>query len=153
MKFANLQLLYSSLRAYFVSMTNDVRLITFSMFPLNEIYNKKLILVYFYISQYELKRQQLIEENQKLLKELGLGPENDLTPKEMKQFKVYRKKRIVIYYIYKSLPLIIRCMSLLFCYWQIPHCISRIFHHQEKNQEIVIAHLNQYYKQRAYQDG
>ena len=116
MKFANLQLLYSSLRAYFVSMTNDVRLITFSMFPLNEIYNKKLILVYFYISQYELKRQQLIEENQKLLKELGLGPENDLTPKEMKQFKVYRKKRIVIYYIYKSLPLIIRCMSLLFCY-------------------------------------
>ncbi|KAI7858843.1 hypothetical protein BDC45DRAFT_497751 [Circinella umbellata] len=39
------------------------------------------------VSQYELKRQQLIEENQKLLKELGLGSANDLAPKEMKQFK------------------------------------------------------------------
>ncbi|KAI9247167.1 hypothetical protein BDA99DRAFT_526270 [Phascolomyces articulosus] len=40
------------------------------------------------VSQYERKRQQLIEENQKLLQELGLtGPENDLAPNELKQFK------------------------------------------------------------------
>ena len=86
----------SRLRVYFDTMTNDVRLITFNIFPLNDTYTKKnLYSVYFYISQYELKRQQLIEENQKLLKELGLGPGNDLAPNEMKQFKVY-KRRILI---------------------------------------------------------
>ncbi|KAI9492490.1 hypothetical protein BDB00DRAFT_976966 [Zychaea mexicana] len=41
------------------------------------------------VSHYELKRKQLIEENQKLLQELGLtGPDNaNLASAEMKQFK------------------------------------------------------------------
>ncbi|KAI8145210.1 hypothetical protein BJV82DRAFT_51251 [Fennellomyces sp. T-0311] len=43
-------------------------------------------------SQYELKRQQLIEENQKLLQELGLSGPGNLIPDEAKKFKIHRHR-------------------------------------------------------------